>query len=170
MTKKVIEKIKDEQELAAFVGFIESLARMTDKAMVDAVYEKDVDFDEYVKALQRIEAYTDEENYDAAFELMKQLASLLDYDAKVVIENLVNLRGEAEEIFLDYFNEYILDTYEFEMILEDAKNRETEESEDMEEDEEMDAEEILEEACMMLLDLLDCEVNDDDGGKGNRYM
>lgn len=62
-------KEKEQSEMLSVIEFVESLARVTDKALVDAVYEKEIDSDEYISALQHIAEYTEKQDYDRALDL-----------------------------------------------------------------------------------------------------
>lgn len=144
-------KEKEQSEMLSVIEFVESLARVTDKALVDAVYEKEINADEYISALQHIAEYTENQDYGRALDLMKQLTSLLDGDAKIIVEYLEDIHENAPVIFLDYFYEYILDYYEFEKIFNEMHD-------EIGEDSETAGRYLLEEAYSIIKRMLDCEV------------
>lgn len=74
-------KERSKKEPEDMIEFIQILAKVADRIMAKAVAEKGMDSDVYVEALQMIGGYTDQEQYDVAFDLMVMLASFLDEDA-----------------------------------------------------------------------------------------
>ena len=139
-------KERSKKEPEDMIEFIQILAKVADRIMAKAVAEKGMDSDVYVEALQMIGGYTDQEQYDVAFDLMVMLASFLDEDAQRILEN----DKDAKKVFLEYFSEYIEDWYVIERLLGHAPSARSNAEEDLTR--------ALDEAYRQLKPLLDKEV------------
>ena len=143
-------KERSKKEPEDMIEFIQILAKVADRIMAKAVAEKGMDSDVYVEALQMIGGYTDQEQYDVAFDLMVMLASFLDEDVQRILENLDNIDKDAKKVFLEYFSEYIEDWYIIERLLDHAPSASS--------NAEADLTRALDEAYRQLKPLLDKEV------------
>ena len=143
-------KERSKKEPEDMIEFIQILAKVADRIMAKAVAEKGMDSDVYVEALQMIGGYTDQEQYDVAFDLMVMLASFLDEDAQTIVENLDHIDKDAKKVFLEYFSEYIEDWYIIERLLDHAPSASS--------NAEADLTRALDEAYRQLKPLLDKEV------------
>ena len=143
-------KERSKKEPEDMIEFIQILAKVADRIMAKAVTEKGMDSDVYVEALQMVGGYTDQEQYDVAFDLMVMLASFLDEDAQTIVENLDHIDKDAKKVFLKYFSEYIEDWYVIERLLGHAPSARSNAEEDLTR--------ALDEAYRQLKPLLDKEV------------
>ena len=160
--RKENEAVKREEKERCPVEFIEALARVLDRSMLQAAKEKGITIDVYTNVLHRIGRYTEKEEYDVAFDMLLQLASVLETDAKFIIEGLPFLDENAVDIFLEYFAEYIEDGHVLDLLLEL-----TEEDEEWEKE---SIDEVLEEAYKQIKAMFGCEVKEDERCEDNRHM
>ena len=107
--------------------------------------------------------YTSKEEYDVAFDMLLQLASVLETDAKFIIEGLPFLDENAVDIFLEYFAEYIEDGHVLDLLLEIPEDEE-------EEWEEVSLEDVLDEAYRAIKEMFCGEVKVNEGSEDNRHM
>ena len=140
--RKENEAVKCEEKERCPVEFIEALARVLD---------------------QSIGGYTEKEEYDVAFDMLLQLASVLETDAKFIIEGLPFLDENAVDIFLEYFAEYIEDGHVLDLLLEIPEDEE-------EEWEEVSLEDVLDEAYRAIKEMFCGEVKVNEGSEDNRHM
>lgn len=160
--RKENEAVKCEEKERCPVEFIEALARVLDQSMMQAAKEKGITIDVYTDVIHRIGGYTEKEEYDVAFDMLLQLASVLETDAKFIIEGLPFLDENAVDIFLEYFAEYIEDGHVLDLLLEL-----TEEDEEWEKE---SIDEVLEEAYKQIKAMFGCEVKEDERCEDNRHM
>ena len=160
--RKENEVVKCEEKERCPVEFIEALARVLDRSMLQAAKEKGITIDVYTDMIHRIGGYTEKEEYDVAFDMLLQLASVLETDAKFIIEGLPFLDENAVDIFLEYFAEYIEDGHVLDLLLEL-----TEEDEEWEKE---SIDEVLEEAYKQIKAMFGCEVKEDERCEDHCYM
>lgn len=153
------EKKKERKQL---IQFINALARITDRAMIKSAKEKQIETFVYVDVLNRIREYADKGQYDVAHDMLLQVASILEADAKTLIESLPLLDDDAVAAFMEYYAEYIVDEYVIDILLEIP--------EDEEEWEEVPLEDVIDEAYRKIKEMLYSEVKADERNEGNRHM
>ena len=161
--RKENEAVKCEEKERCPVEFIEALARVLDQSMMQAAKEKGITIDVYTDMIHRIGGYTEKEEYDVAFDMLLQLASVLETDAKFIIEGLPFLDENAVDIFLEYFAEYIEDGHVLDLLLEIPEDEE-------EEWEEVSLEDVLDEAYRAIKEMFCGEVKVNEGSEDNRHM
>ena len=153
------EQKKDRKQL---IQFINALARITDREMIKSAKEKQIETFVYVDVLNRIREYADKGQYDVAHDMLLQVASILEADAKTLIESLPLLDDDAVAAFMEYYAEYIVDEYVIDILLEIP--------EDEEEWEEVPLEDVIDEAYRKIKEMLYSEVKADERNEGNRHM
>lgn len=159
------------REVEVNMDVVETLARATDSLMRTSAEERGL-FESYVDTIVRVGNAADDCEEELAMELLLQTATLLNDDAKSIIEDLICPDDVATQIFVDYYHEYIMDGYVIDRILNAAgvaNDSDEEEIEEEFEDDEEDADaliNVLDEAYEMLKSCLTSEVETDDGCKG----
>ena len=98
-----------------------------------------------------------------AYDMLLQVASILEADAKTLIESLPLLDDEAIAVFMEYYAEYIVDTHLIDILLEIPEDEE-------EEWEEVPLEDVLDEAYRTIKEIFCSEVKTDERSEDNRHM
>lgn len=160
--KKVNAESEQKKDRKQLIQFINALARITDREMIKSAKEKQIETFVYVDVLNRIREYADKGQYDVAHDMLLQVASILEADAKTLIESLPLLDDDAVAAFMEYYAEYIVDEYVIDILLEIP--------EDEEEWEEVPLEDVIDEAYRKIKEMLYSEVKADERNEGNRHM
>ena len=79
--KKVNAEAEQKKDREQLIEFINALARVIDRNMMRAAKENGIAINVYTDAIHRIGGYTEKEEYDVAFDMLLQLASVLETDA-----------------------------------------------------------------------------------------
>lgn len=161
--KKVNAEAEQKKDREQLIEFINALARVIDRNMMRAAKGKGIAINVYTDAIHRIGGYTEKEEYDVAFDMLLQLASVLETDAKCIIEGLPFLDESAVDVFLEYFAEYIEDGHVLDLLLEIPEDEE-------EEWEEVSLEDVLDEAYRAIKEMFCGEVKVNEGSEDNRHM
>lgn len=161
--KKVNAEVEQKKDREQLIEFINALARTTDRAMIKSAKEKQIEAFVYVDVLNRIGEYANNGQYNVAYDMLLQVASILEADAKTLIKSLPLLDDEAVPVFMEYYAEYIVDEYVIDILLEIPENEE-------EEWEEVPLEDVLDEAYRTIKEIFCGEVKVDERSEDNRHM
>ena len=161
--KKVNAEAEQKKDREQLIEFINALARTTDRAMIKSAKEKQIEIFAYVDVIGRIGEYADNGQYKVAYDMLLQVASILEADAKTLIESLPLLDDEAVAVFMEYYAEYIVDTHLIDILLEIPEDEE-------EEWEEVPLEDVLDEAYRAIKEMFCGEVKVNEGNEDNRHM
>ena len=161
--KKVNVEAEQKKDREQLIEFINALARTTDRAMIKSAKEKQIETFAYVDVIGRIGEYADNGQYKVAYDMLLQVASILEADAKTLIESLPLLDDEAIAVFMEYYAEYIVDTHLIDILLEIPEDEE-------EEWEEVPLEDVLDEAYRTIKEIFCGEVKTDERSEDNRHM
>ena len=85
------------------------LARVVDEAIYNSVMRSGLDKDLYLSSLERIWYSYEEGDLEKAKEQLYMIASLVDFDAAFILENLVYPNEDVLDWFFEYFCEYRID-------------------------------------------------------------
>ena len=99
--KKVNAEAEQKKDREQLIEFINALARTTDRAMIKSAKEKQIETFAYVDVIGRIGEYADNGQYKVAYDMLLQVASILEADAKTLIESLPLLDDEAVAVFME---------------------------------------------------------------------
>ena len=83
--KKVNAEAEQKKDREQLIEFINALARTTDRAMIKSAKEKQIEIFAYVDVIGRIGEYADNGQYKVAYDMLLQVASILEADAKTLI-------------------------------------------------------------------------------------
>lgn len=161
--KKLNAEVEQKKDREQLIEFINALARTTDREMIKSAKEKHIETFVYVDVIGKIREYADKGQYDVAHDMLIQVASILEADAKILIESLPLLDDEAVSVFMEYYAEYIVDGYVIDILLgipEDAE----------EEWEEVPLEDVIDEAYRKIKEMFYSEVKADERNENNRHM
>ena len=98
-----------EEEKEILRGTMTVLARVVDEAIYNSVMRSGLDKDLYLKALEQVLCSYEDDDLEKAKEQLYMIASLVDFDAAFILENLVYPNEEALDWFFEYFCEYRID-------------------------------------------------------------
>ena len=79
--KKVNAEAEQKKDREQLIEFINALARTTDRAMIKSAKEKQIETFAYVDVIGRIGEYADNGQYKVAYDMLLQVASILEADA-----------------------------------------------------------------------------------------
>lgn len=98
-----------EEEKETLRGTMTVLARVVDESIYRSVMKSGLDKDLYLSSLERIWYSYEEGDLEKAKEQLYMIASLVDFDAAFILENLVYPNEDALDWFFEYFCEYRID-------------------------------------------------------------
>ena len=98
-----------EEEKEILRGTMTVLARVVDEAIYNSVMRSGLDKDLYLSSLERIWYSYEEGDLEKAKEQLYMIASLVDFDAAFILENLVYPNEDVLDWFFEYFCEYRID-------------------------------------------------------------
>lgn len=96
---------------------VEYFAEMADQSLARTARKMEVPFKEYLNSLREIRATFCDGEYKLATLLLVQLAEQIDTNTKVMLEFFLYGDKEVIERFFSYFNDYVVDWYELERML-----------------------------------------------------
>ena len=98
-----------EEEKETLRGTMTVLARVVDEAIYNSVMKSGLDKDLYLKALEQVLCSYEDDDLEKAKEQLYMIASLVDFDAAFILENLVYPNEDVLDWFFEYFCEYRID-------------------------------------------------------------
>lgn len=98
-----------EEEKETLRGTMTVLARVVDEAIYNSVMRSGLDKDLYLKALEQVLCSYEDDDLEKAKEQLYMIASLVDFDAAFILENLVYPNEDVLDWFFEYFCEYRID-------------------------------------------------------------
>ena len=107
MRKKYIKLSEEEKETLR--GTMTVLARVVDESIYRSVMKSGLDKDLYLNSLERVLCSYEEGDLAKAKEQLYMIASLVDFDAAFILENLVYPNEDVLDWFFEYFCEYRID-------------------------------------------------------------
>ena len=85
------------------------LARVIDEFIYRSVMKSGLDKDLYLNSLERVWCSYEEGDLEKTKEQLYMIASLVDFDAAFILENLVYPNEDVLDWFFEYFCEYRID-------------------------------------------------------------
>ena len=98
-----------EEEKEILRGTMTVLARVVDESIYNSVMKSGLDKDLYLKALEQVLCSYEDGDLEKAKEQLYMIASLVDFDAAFILENLVYPNEDVLDWFFEYFCEYRID-------------------------------------------------------------
>lgn len=107
---------KEFKENVNGVEFMHLVARITDRALMDELKKHDLGSEFIVDYLYEIEeAYLDED-YECAFNMFIHMVGVINKDLEILLKVIVRPDEEYVICFLDYYLNYIADSYQVEAL------------------------------------------------------